>query len=611
MRQRAIQGWVSRLTADPEDSRQIVVGAAALLVIGYAVFRAWAVLPGWFYRDDYRLLLDADVARPDLDYLLMPHDSALLPGTRFLVWLVEASGPVNWPLAAAVSLVLQVGAASAAAWMLLRLFGARWGALAPLALYLCSAMTIPSSLWWISTLNQFPLQIGFFVAVGSWVEYLKGRRLRWLAVTVLAVCFALAFFVKALLVVAILAGVAVGYFASGSLLGRVVSLVRRYWPAAVAGTVVVAAYLSYYVTNVRQPFRDTQSGLAGEVADSMLGTAFATGAFGGPWHWYPFAPPGSVADPPSWVVHLCWVGAALVVLYGLLRRERTLRAWVILGAYLAGLFLLVLNSRAPMFGRIVGLEYRYLTDAACALALCVGLAYLPLRGAVESSAPRPDPLLRAAVPPAWVVGVTAFVCLSGLWSSALYIRTWHSGNASEGYVQRLDQRLRALGPVDLADEKLPESVIPQIFAPDNQVSRLVRLLGVRARFPEWTDRLVLVGKNGTLRQAFVADGVVARGRPGQDCSWVVKERGRTIRVPEDPATDQRWIRIGYLAGADSPVQVSAAGRTVDAVMQPGLNNLYVQVEGKVRSVRIDGLDPGTSMCVDRIEVGHVTPGFPL
>ena len=41
-----------------------------------------------------------------------------MPGSRALVWLVESSGPLNWGLAATVTLVVQAVASLAALWML-------------------------------------------------------------------------------------------------------------------------------------------------------------------------------------------------------------------------------------------------------------------------------------------------------------------------------------------------------------------------------------------------------------------------------------------------------------------------------------------------------------
>ena len=51
---------------------------------------------------------------------------------------------LNWTLAATLTLGVQLLASAACLWMLVTLFGARWGILAPLALYLTSALSLPA-----------------------------------------------------------------------------------------------------------------------------------------------------------------------------------------------------------------------------------------------------------------------------------------------------------------------------------------------------------------------------------------------------------------------------------------------------------------------------------
>jgi hypothetical protein len=272
------------------------------------------------------------------------------------------------------------------------------------------------------------------------------------------------------------------------------------------------------------------------------------------------------------------------------------------------LFALLVTSRAPSFGRVIGLEYRYLTDAACVLALCIGLAFLPMRGAEGASAPRAEPLLRPQVPPVGWVALVLVVSVGGLFSTTRYAQYWHHDNASDAYVYNLQADLRAQGVVDLVDQPVPEEVMANLAAPNNTVRRFVTLLSERVSFPAATSRLGVVGADGTLRQALIEPGVVSVPGPREDCGWPVRSNGRSIDLEGTAFPWDWWIRIGYLGSEGSPVTVLAGDSRVETTVEAGLNSLYVRVKGTFDSVRIDGLAPGATLCVDTIEVGQPVPG---
>ena len=592
-------------------SKPLVLTAALLMICAQLIFRAWALYPSYFYLDDYALLLDAKGQRLDASYALEPWNSHLMPGGRIVAWIVVHGGVLNWGLAATLTLLTQLLASLAALWMLRTLFGDRWAILAPLGIYLYSALTMAALMWWTACLNQLAMQLGFFVAVGAWVRYLRGDRLRWALVAYCGIAGGLLFDVKALLVAPVLIALAFGWFAEGSPWRRVRGLLRRYWRAALIATPPLMAYVVFYSTQVNQPFERATPDLAVELTGSMIGKAFLTAAFGGPWRWQPLAPPNAFADPPAWAVTACCVAFALVVLYGMLRRRGTLRAWVLLLGYLLVLMALVLTSRGPVYGPLIGLEYRYLTDAACVLALCLGLAFLPIQGAVQSSRPRDPPLLLWRVPPWVVAALVTVVCLSGLLSSSRQVGFWHRDNASEPYMRTLAADLAAYGAVDLFDAPAPDSVYPAIFAPDNSVRRLASLISDRVSFPEVSPQLAVVGNDGGLRRAAIQPGVVSSPGPVPDCGWKVDSSGATIPLTGAAFDWIWWLRIGYLSSQDSPVTVSAGDTQVTTTVQRGPNSLYVRVSGTFDDVHLDGLDPGSSVCVDTIEVGQPIPGATL
>jgi hypothetical protein len=581
------------------------------MVAGQLILRGWALYPSSFFNDDYRLLYDASTRGLSWSYLVAPFDSQFMPVGRLVAWLVATSGTLNWSLAASINLVLQGLAGVACLWMLVTLFGVRWRILAPLAIYLTSVLSTPALMWWAASLNQLPLQVVFFLAVGCGVRYLRGRRLLWLVLCLLAVAVGLLCYVKALLVVPVLGFLALGYFSSGRFPARLRGAVTRYWPAVATATVLGVLYVVLYETRVPQPFDHAPGSVAGPLADNLLGTSFLTGALGGPWAWSSANPPTAAARPPDWTVHLAWTAAVLVVLYGALTRRRTLRAWGLLAGYLAAVFVLLLTTRAPALGAGIGLQYRYLTDTACVLCLSVALAFIPLVGAVESSEAREVPLLRATLPRRWLGLGLALLCLSGVVSSTTYAAIWHDHNPGAVYVNNARNDLQRLGNVDLADQTVPNEVILGLLYPSNTTRRLVPLMHTRARFPEATGRLAVLADDGRVHGAMMNAFVRSTPGPVPGCGWRVRADPVTVPLTGRMVPGRWWLRIGYLGSGESPVTVTAGRTRVTSEIHQGLNSLFVRTDCDFDSVTLEVLAAGATLCADTLEVGQPIPGAQL
>lgn len=606
------RGWGSR----PPVPRPAgaVVPVALVLIVGQLAFRAWAVLPSFFYADDYVLLADARdrASSSAADYYLTDFNSNLIPGVRWLASAVERAGTLDWSLAATLVLVLQALASLAALAMLVGLHGRRWGILPPLALYLFSAVTVPSYMWWIAALCQLPLQICFFLGVLAWVTYLRSRSLGWLAVSVVIMVVGLTFYTKAALIAPVLAFLAVGYFARGGLARRIRSTVAAYWPALVVFTALLGAYTVYYRVTVPQPFVDKDGALMGQVLSSMLGTSLPTSLVGGPWKWWDTTPPVVLAQPPIWAISLSSVAVVAVATYGFLRRSRTLRAWAMLIMYALALAVLLGASRGQIYGAISGLEFRYLTDVVCAATLALGLAFLPLEGAVESSEERDPPLLVWTAP--WWVTATACVAMTvgGVVSTVGYVGFWHHDNASKGFIDRLRADVARLGPVDLVPQTLPDAVMPAYTSPVNQSAAFVALLDLPVTYPESSDKLGMLGNDGSVHAMVIGPGPRTGPGPLEGCGWRVTDRGRTLQLDGAPGSQiaPNWMRIAYLASQASTVEITVDGDTREESVRPGLNNLFLRSDGDVEEVRLAGLEPETTVCIDVIEVGPQVLGPP-
>ena len=284
---------------------------------------------------------------------------------------------------------------------------------------------------------------------------------------------------------------------------------------------------------------------------------------------------------------------------------------MLLAGYLGALLLLLLTSRAPVYGEPdrpgIPLPHR------------CGLRGEPVCGAGVLPAVRRRRVQPGAEPaPARPAGPDRGP--RRRWSSWSAPSVWSArcgrsatGTATTPALLRAHPEVgpRSHGAVDLADQPVPDAIYPATFAPDNSVRRLVSLVSDRAAFPDASPRLTVVGADGGLRQAAIKPGVVSDRGPVPDCGWPVTSAGRTIPLTGKAFEWVWWLRIGYLANQASPVRVSTGSDEMTTTVEPGVNSLYVKLAGTFDSVRIDGLDPGARLCVDTIEVGQPVPGAVL
>lgn len=587
-----------------------VIAVGLGLIALQLIFRAWAVYPSWFYADDHYLLYDATHDSLSADYLLRPYDSQFMPLGRFVAWMVVGSGRAqwNWASAATGTLVFQSLASLAFLWMLATLFGRRWGILAPLALYLSSALTIPAFMWWAASLNQLPLQIALPVAVGAWVRYLRTGALGWLGACVGAVGFGLLAYVKAILIVPLLAYLMVTLFCVGGPFERVRMAVRFYWPAGVIFAFLGSGFTAYYVAQVPSVVVKGQDMPVLGLAESMLGNTLPAATLGGPIWWASFNPPVATAAPPDVLVSASWVMIALFIIYLWLTRERTGRVWIMVSAYALGAYLVLLTTRAPIVGPIAGAELRYLTDVLPVIVLGLAMAAMPVRGALEPSAHRADPFLTRQLGARTAIAATVAVSATGMLSTVRYIDGWHHHNPGADYFRTAAQDLANLDDPAFAPQVVPASIIPGFRYPYNSTDRLLTLGPSSVDFPEATDRLLVLDESGHVRRALIQPGVVSEDGPVEGCGWRISDGAGDIPLTGRTFSWDWWMRIGYLSSDSTPVTITTSTDTVSAKLQPGVNSLYVRIDGSFDEITISGLDDGVTLCVDAVEVGNPFPG---
>jgi hypothetical protein len=597
-----------RITARAGRLRHDRVLRTALgLILLQLAFRAWATYGSWYLGDDLAFISRMTTEGPDLSVAMRHYAGHIMPAGMYLSWLADVVAPFDYRVEATVLLGLQALADLGLLALLVRMFGVRPGILPPLALYLFSVVSVPMAVWWAAGVNQLPLQVALFWGLCAHVSYLRTGRWQHAVTAAAWVAGGLVFYEKTLLVLGAYGILALAYFAEGGLVARVRHVLVRYRTGVAIHGALGLGYLGLYV----RFGLNFEPGHAGdttlpEVASNMLVHGYLPGMVGGPLVWdetgaWALPDPGPVLMAAAVLV---WV---LVVREILRHRRRAARALALPAFFLGCDILLVQAGRASLVGPLISLDYRYQSELGAVTAIALALAVLPLRGATETvEATGRSPLLDD---PQRAGAVVAAVGVLGLVSSSQYVLHWHRANDVKPYFDNLRRALDGTAPVPpLIDAPVPSTVMLGFNYPQNTLSHLLHAYADRTEFVESsTDHLAMVDQQGRIAPVVIPDTRRAEPGPRRGCGYRVASRPVTIPLDGPVAYGGWWMRIGYIASADSPVRVRAGDAAYTTEVEAGLHALYVRAGTSFDHVEISGLAQGASLCTNEVTVGRPVP----
>ena len=619
-------------SAWPGIWRHRVLIGGLLLILAEVIWKAHFLTHMYLRRDDF---VNQDIALTsplNWHYLSTVTDGHLSPGLRGITWVVVRISLYNWGLDAAVALAF-VAAASLAALRLLRtLFGDRPVILIPLAIYALTPLTVPDLGWWWCAIESVPFQLAIFMMLNSHVLYVRTSRGRHLAAAAVWLVISMLFFEKAMLLPPLLLAVTAGFLMERrSWLGGAVLTLRRQWKGWLTYFALMVGYLIVFILAFlhapAQPHLPTVA-TTWAFGWSLVKNSLLTGAVGMQWRWLPFVQDNLYATvaPSAAVVLVAELIALAVIAASVLIKARAWRAWAILLGWVifADMVPILLGrvslGKSPYYAELFGLQTRYVAEAACVLALCVGLAFLPVAG--EESQP-----LRFALPsnPAFK-GVAAAIVVVFVIGSVRSVQTYEDVTSSHqvrSYIANVEQALR-LAPQrsTVIDQNMPLWVLGPYFGKYNLESYVIGTLAKNRHSadlhwitrPQGTlDNLRMFGSDGRLYPTAIS-GVYSVQRPGTGFRGCWHERkGRiVVWLQRTTSSSDVTLHLTYIWGSQASTVIVKYGTLVKPLpVLPGIHNAYLPVSGDVLSFVVTGL--GTSrMYVCQSASGMLVPfGTPL
>jgi hypothetical protein len=610
---------------EPESSarwlRSHLVPAIGLLLIGVQLWMKAGLLgKSFFWLDDYYYLERASTMGLSWSYLTWVDQGHLNVVGSAIAWLTVRCSPDDWTLATVVTLALLGCTCFALLRMLRTLFGDRPWVLLLLVLYMLNPLALPGLSWWTVALEQLPLQLGIFCAVDAHVRYLRTRRYKHAVTAAAWMTVAMLSGIQGAATPVLLFVITSAFFTSGPWSRALWPALRGYWRAWVLYAALTVGYLLLYgilLSESAEP-SGSSSTFANDLtyAGTLLRKAFVPGAFGGPWRWTATGVQ-ALTTPP---VALIWASVALglvVVLASLVYSWRAWRAWAILAGWLVVVDIVPVAAGRSGFlaGVILGNSPRYVWDATGILALCLGLAFLPL---AERTTPQGTVLSRPSrrLSRPEFAGTTTLVTLiviGSLWSFYDFPTAPTAAGASS-YIATAQAALdEAPASTVIVDDGTPADVTNDLAGPVATASRLLSPLlpgqpGDQPRFvaqPAGTfDNLKEFNSLGQLVAADIL-GVGSPARPAGMSCW--NNSADIVVIPlTSEATSATSLRIGYLAGSAGHVLVDYGGQTRALTVEAGLHSAYLPVQGSSGAVTVQA-QGGALPCIGDVEAGAFVP----
>jgi hypothetical protein len=371
---------------------------------------------------------------------------------------------------------------------------------------------------------------------------------------------------------------------------------------------------------------------------ALVGSTLVPGALGGPWHWVVIGDGTAQASPPAALQELSWAVALFIVVASCVYRVRAWRAWAILLVWIAAADVVpvVIGRLAVMAGGLLGLQARYVTDATSVLALCLGLAFLPLAG--EQSAPRFR--VSADTPPEiWhdfatavraATAATIAIFLAGSFWSLQSLDAITNAGAPRSYIATARVAIaRAPHGALIVDTPTPAMIMNfYFFHPSGNTSYVIGAMAPRdpAGHLSWSasprgvvHNPMIFDNKGRLRAARIAGPSSGPPPQGQHC-WSVTTGGTSIPVH---ARLFRWswtVRLDY-AGPAAVLALRFGGKWTEVTLPAGAHAVYVPLPGAGNevTVRLAGAAPSPAglapppagiapaMCLTGVTVGTWQP----
>lgn len=609
-----------------------IVITSIVLIVASLVWKGLFLRNYYFWQDDFHFMEIALSHRFNWSYVTFNGAGHLSPGMYTVFWVVARAALYNWTAASAITIILLALAGLTALRLLRTLFGDRPAILVPLVIYLISPLSMPTTRWWSASVEMVPFQAAIFLALTAQVHYVRTGRLRHAFAATFWVLVGLAFFEKALVLPIVLFGVSSGFLMEGPWFKSMLKCLARYWPGWVMQIVAMGAYAlvlkgSLHTSTVQPTVPGTAGGVATFVW-ALIKNTFVPGALGGPWQWFPQSnvqggAQWAYSDPPVTLVWLSLIVASAVIVASIWSRKYAWRAWAILAIWLlaadaAPVVLGRIGALGPGGPALFGLETRYVSDAVPVLAICVGLAFLPVAGradlrqkrrvaALQGPHAQPGRLVAAGLVGAFIIGSVYSVQAFQSDTSSLSVRI---------FIENAQMAL-AEAPTGtiIFNQPVPSAVMIPAFEQNDMASRVVgptENSSAKARI-RWTstpvgtiDNLLAFGMDGRLHQVDVYGQPSVPFPRGRGCQRVSREQA-VVRFTSPTATGTRVLRVAYLASSSvngDQVTIRYGSDSQVLSVKAGLHSAYFSELGSAGSVTISGAAlRSNGLCIGAMRAG--------